>query len=89
LSRGDLTDAQWRILDPLLPDRGERGPEIENKRRTVNGIYGCCALAPPGATCRNGTAIGIRVRALLALIARVGARSGHFPFSPEPVRHYF
>lgn len=38
MSRGDLTDAQWRILDRLLPDRGERGPEIENKRRTVNGI---------------------------------------------------
>jgi transposase len=38
LSRGDLTDEQWRILDPLLPDRGERGPAIESKRRTVNGI---------------------------------------------------
>jgi len=38
LSRGDLTDAQWRILDRLLPDRGERGPEIEDKRRIVNGI---------------------------------------------------
>jgi transposase len=38
LSRGDLTDAQWRILDPPLPDRGQRGPEIEDKRRTVNGI---------------------------------------------------
>ena len=38
MSRGDLTDAQWRILDPLLPDRGERGSEIEDKRRTVNGI---------------------------------------------------
>jgi len=38
LSHGDLTDAQWRILDPLLPDRGERGPKIEDKRRTVNGI---------------------------------------------------
>ena len=38
MSRGDLTDAQWRILDPLLPDRGERGPEIEDKRRTINGI---------------------------------------------------
>jgi len=25
LSRGDLTDAEWRIIDPLLPDRGERG----------------------------------------------------------------
>jgi transposase len=38
LSRGDLTDEQWRIFDPLLPDRGERGPAIESKRRTVNGI---------------------------------------------------
>lgn len=38
MSRGDLTDAQWRIFDPLLPDRGERGPDIEDKGRTVNGI---------------------------------------------------
>jgi hypothetical protein len=38
LSRGDLTDAEWRILDPLLPDRGERGPPLRTRRRTVNGI---------------------------------------------------
>jgi transposase len=38
LSRGDLTYEQWHILDRLLPDRGERGPAIESKRRTVNGI---------------------------------------------------
>jgi transposase len=38
MSRGDLTDAQWRILDPLLPDRGERGPPVADKRRTFNGI---------------------------------------------------
>ena len=38
MSRGDLTDSEWRILDPLLPDRGERGPAIPDKRRTVNGI---------------------------------------------------
>src|SRR5207302_539695 len=31
-------DAEWRILDPLLPDRGERGPAGAGKRRTVNGI---------------------------------------------------
>jgi transposase len=34
LSRGDLMDAEWRILDPLIPDRGERGPVIS----AVNGI---------------------------------------------------
>jgi transposase len=38
LSRGDLTDSEWRILDPLLPDRGDRGPPISDKRRMVNGI---------------------------------------------------
>jgi transposase len=38
LSRGDLSDTEWRILSPLLPDRGERGPPIPDKRRTVNGI---------------------------------------------------
>jgi transposase len=38
LSRGDLTDQEWRILDLLLPDRGERGPPIPDKRRTVNGV---------------------------------------------------
>src|SRR2546422_2337403 len=38
VSRGDLTDAEWRILNPLLPDRGERGPAIADKRRTMNGV---------------------------------------------------
>ena len=38
MSWGDLTDQEWRILDLLLPDRGERGPPIPDKRRTVNGI---------------------------------------------------
>ena len=37
MSRGDLTDWKWRIFDPLLPGRGERGPPIKDKRRTVNG----------------------------------------------------
>jgi transposase len=38
LSRGDLTDSEWHILNPLLPDRGDRGPPISDKRRMVNGI---------------------------------------------------
>jgi transposase len=38
LSRGDLTDAEWQVLNLLLPDRGERGPAVADKRRTVNGI---------------------------------------------------
>lgn len=38
MSRGDLTDSEWRIIDPLLPNRGERGPPISDKRRMVNGV---------------------------------------------------
>ena len=38
MSRGDLTDTEWRILNRLLPNRGERGPAIADKRRTMNGI---------------------------------------------------
>jgi hypothetical protein len=26
LSRGDLTDMEWRVFDPILPDRGELYP---------------------------------------------------------------
>ena len=38
MSRGDLTNSEWHILNPLLPDRGDRGPPISDKRRMVNGI---------------------------------------------------
>ncbi|HWO33941.1 MAG TPA: DnaJ domain-containing protein [Candidatus Acidoferrum sp.] len=32
---GELTDEQWRILDPLLLNRGQRKPRTPDKRRTV------------------------------------------------------
>ena len=38
MSRGDLTNSEWHILNSLLPDRGDRGPPISDKRRMVNGI---------------------------------------------------
>ena len=38
MSRGDLTDSEWHILNSLLPDRSDRGPPISDKRRMVNGI---------------------------------------------------
>jgi transposase len=47
LSRGDLTDSEWRILDPLLSNRGERGPAIADKRRTVNGIRWVLRIGAP------------------------------------------
>jgi hypothetical protein len=34
------------ILDPLLPDRGDRGPPISDKRRMVNGILWVLRTGP-------------------------------------------
>lgn len=39
MSRGDLSDAEWRILDALLPlVKGRRGRPPLDRRATVNGI---------------------------------------------------
>jgi transposase len=39
LSRGDLSDAEWRVLEGLLPPvKGRRGRPPIDRRATVNGI---------------------------------------------------
>jgi transposase len=39
LSRGDLSEAEWRVLDGLLPPvEGHRGRPPLDRRATVNGI---------------------------------------------------
>lgn len=35
--RHELTDDQWRRLEPLLP-KARRGPQAQDRRRIVNGI---------------------------------------------------
>ena len=52
------------LLEPLLPDRGERGSEIEDKRRTVMGAAHPAPLARHAGAVRQ---LEFRVRALLAL----------------------
>jgi transposase len=73
LSRGDLTDSEWLILNPLLPDRGERGPAIANKRRTVNGMGSAHrrALARYAGTIRQ-LEFGLRALHTLEQAGRVG-----------------
>src|ERR1700716_1383009 len=85
LSRGDLTDGEWRIFDPLLPDRGERGPPIKDKRRTVNGILWVLRTGAPWRDMPK-TAIGTR-RALYAVeqARGVGCRFRD-PGEPWPAR---
>jgi transposase len=39
LSRGDLSEAEWRVLDEILPAvKGRRGRPPLDRRATVNGI---------------------------------------------------
>jgi transposase len=39
LSRGDLSEAEWRLLEPLLPpERGRKSRPAFDKRQIVNGI---------------------------------------------------
>lgn len=36
--RGELTDAAWAVLAPLLPQNGKRGKQWTDHRRVLNGI---------------------------------------------------
>lgn len=39
MARGDLTDAQWVVLEPLLPQGIKAGrPPLHTKRQLINGI---------------------------------------------------
>jgi transposase len=39
LSRGDLSEAEWQTLEPLLPPlKGRRGRPPLNRRATINGV---------------------------------------------------
>jgi transposase len=39
LGRGDLSEAEWRVLDPVLPPiKGRRGRPPIDRRATINGI---------------------------------------------------
>ena len=38
MARYDLSEAEWRIVEPLLPPGG-RGPVRTDDRRVVNGIF--------------------------------------------------
>src|SRR4051794_1973060 len=39
MARGDLTDAQWAVLEPLLPQGIKPGrPPVHTKRQLIDGI---------------------------------------------------
>ena len=38
MSRYDLTDFEWRVIEPLLPNKPGGVPRVDD-RRTLNGIF--------------------------------------------------
>jgi transposase len=48
MERGELTDAQWAVLEPLLPSsKGRRGRPFEDHRRVLNGILWIARTGAP------------------------------------------
>jgi transposase len=67
MSRYDLTDFEWRVIEPLLPNKPRGVPRVDD-RRVLNGIFWVLRSgAPwrdlperygPRTTCYNGGALG-------------------------------
>jgi hypothetical protein len=68
----DLTDAQWAILDPLIPEpyrrKDGRGRPWRPRRAFSTRFFGCCIPAPPGVTCPRG----IRPIKLATVVFKIG-----------------
>ena len=44
MSRYDLADFEWRVIEPLLPNKRRGVPRVDDLR-VLNGIFGCCDRA--------------------------------------------
>ena len=55
MARFDLTDAEWGVIEPLLPT-DVRGNERVDDRRVLNGIFWRLRTGAPGPTSRRATA---------------------------------
>jgi transposase len=49
MSRYDLTDFEWRVIEPLLPHKPRGVPRVDD-RRVLNGIFW---VLRSGAICRS------------------------------------
>jgi transposase len=79
--RYDLTEFEWSVIQPLLPNKS-RGVERVDDRRVLNGIFWVLRSDAPCATCRS--AMGRTRPATTASIA--GARPGGL--RPAQRRHH-
>ena len=47
MSRYDLTDSEWRVIEPLLPNKPRGVPRVDD-RRVLNGIFWVHTIAAAG-----------------------------------------
>jgi len=47
MARFDLTDFEWSVIQPLLPNKPRGVPRVDD-RRVLNGSSGACARARHG-----------------------------------------
>lgn len=57
MGRGDTSDAQWKLIELLLPGQ-QCGGKWNDHRVMLDVILWCCGPVPRGVTCPSGTAIG-------------------------------
>ena len=51
--RYELTEFEWKIIQPLLPNKPRGVPRVDD-RRVLNGIFHhLCVLAHPGLICQS------------------------------------
>ena len=55
MSRYDLTDFEWRVIEPLLPNK-QRGVPRVSDRRVLNSIFWVLRSGAPCVTCPSATA---------------------------------
>ncbi len=55
MSRYDLTDFEWRVIEPLLPNKPRGVPRVDD-RRVLNGIFWVLRSGAPWRDYRSATA---------------------------------
>ena len=58
MSRTDLTEKQWRKLEPHLPSNPHHGHVYVEHRHVINASYGACEQALLGVIFRRATVLG-------------------------------